>query len=565
MTPKIIIYQVLPRLFGNNNTSNKENGSIEENGVGKFADFDDKALQEIKNMGITHIWYTGIIEHASKTDYTAYGIPKDNPNVIKGMAGSPYAIRDYYDVSPDLAIDINNRIQEFEALIARTHKNGMKVIMDFVPNHVARQYHSDMRPPKTKDFGEEDNNELPFSPDNNFYYIPNQKLEPQFPDQDKDNPYTEYPAKATGNDRFDNKPTLNDWYETVKLNYGIDYLNNHTKYFTPVPDTWLKMNDILNYWADMGVDGFRCDMAEMVPVEFWSWCIPRVKNKNNDLIFIAEIYTPSQYKNYLQLGQFDYLYDKLDLYDTLRNVICGKQPTSDITFCWQRIDGLQSHMLNFLENHDEQRIASHFFADDPFRAIPGMIVAATINTNPIMIYSGQELGEKGMDQEGFSKLDGRTTIYDYWSVATIRNWRNNGKFDEGKLTSDQIKLRNIYIKLLHITNSEDAIVQGKFYDLMYANYENDKFDSTKIYAYFRCLEKNLILIVTNFSVDKMSVNINIPQEAFNFAGIIPQSLNTVTELLTGKTTQLQTEWHKSFTIMLDKFSGQMLKFTYVKE
>lgn len=565
MKPKIIIYQVLPRLFGNNNTSNKENGSIEENGVGKFADFDDKALQEIKNMGITHIWYTGIIEHASKTDYTAYGIPKDNPNVIKGMAGSPYAIRDYYDVSPDLAIDINNRIQEFEALIARTHKNGMKVIMDFVPNHVARQYHSDMRPPKTKDFGEEDNNELPFSPDNNFYYIPNQKLEPQFPDQDKDNPYTEYPAKATGNDRFDNKPTLNDWYETVKLNYGIDYLNNHTKYFTPVPDTWLKMNDILNYWADMGVDGFRCDMAEMVPVEFWSWCIPRVKNKNNDLIFIAEIYTPSQYKNYLQLGQFDYLYDKLDLYDTLRNVICGKQPTSDITFCWQRIDGLQSHMLNFLENHDEQRIASYFFTDDPFRAIPGMIVAATINTNPIMIYSGQELGEKGMDQEGFSKLDGRTTIYDYWSVATIRNWRNNGKFDEGKLTSDQIKLRNIYIKLLHITNSEDAIVQGQFYDLMYANYENDKFDSTKIYAYFRCLEKNLILIVTNFSVDKMSVNINIPQEAFNFAGIIPQSLNTVTELLTGKTTQLQTEWHKSFTIMLDKFSGQMLKFTYVKE
>lgn len=565
MKPKIIIYQVLPRLFGNNNTSNKENGSIEENGVGKFADFDDKALQEIKNMGITHIWYTGIIEHASKTDYTAYGIPKDNPNVIKGMAGSPYAIRDYYDVSPDLAIDINNRIQEFEALIARTHKNGMKVIMDFVPNHVARQYHSDMRPPKTKDFGEEDNNELPFSPDNNFYYIPNQKLEPQFPDQDKDNPYTEYPAKATGNDRFDNKPTLNDWYETVKLNYGIDYLNNHTKYFTPVPDTWLKMNDILNYWADMGVDGFRCDMAEMVPVEFWSWCIPRVKNKNNDLIFIAEIYTPSQYKNYLQLGQFDYLYDKVDLYDTLRNVICGKQPTSDITFCWQRIDGLQSHMLNFLENHDEQRIASRFFADDPFRAIPGMIVAATINTNPIMIYSGQELGEKGMDQEGFSKLDGRTTIYDYWSVATIRNWRNNGKFDEGKLTSDQIKLRNIYIKLLHITNSEDAIVQGQFYDLMYANYENDKFDSTKIYAYFRCLEKNLILIVTNFSVDKMSVNINIPQEAFNFAGIIPQSLNTVTELLTGKTTQLQTEWHKSFTIMLDKFSGQMLKFTYVKE
>lgn len=565
MPEKILIYQVLPRLFGNNSTLNKENGTIEENGVGKFADFDDRALEEIKKMGFTHIWYTGVIEHASKTDYTNYGIPQDNPNVVKGRAGSPYAIRDYYDVSPDLATNVEDRMQEFEALIARTHKNGLKVIIDFVPNHVARQYHSDGRPPKTKDFGEDDNKELTFAPDNNYYYIPDQKLELQFPAEAKDNPYEEYPAKATGNDKFDNKPTKNDWYETVKLNYGIDYLNNHAKCFTPLPDTWLKMNDILNYWSDKGVDGFRCDMAEMVPVEFWSWCIPRVKNNKKGLIFIAEVYNPSQYKNYIELGQFDYLYDKVDLYDTLRNVICGRKPTSDITFSWQRIDGLQSRMLNFLENHDEQRIASDYFAGDPFRAIPGMIVSATMNTNPVMIYSGQELGEKGMDKEGYSGLDGRTTIYDYWSVATIRNWRNNGEFGDKKLTPEQKRLRKSYIKLLHIAGSEEAITQGKFFDLMYANYQNEKFDSTKIFAYLRCFKKDMILIMANFSPDKMPVTINIPQEAFDFAGIMPQRLKTVTELQTGKTTQLDSEWHKTFTADMDGFTGQLLKFSYVNE
>ena len=436
MKEKIFIYQVLPRLFGNGNTLNRENGTLAENGVGKLSSFDNKTLTEIKKMGFTHIWYTGLLEHASKTDYSSYGIPKDHPDVVKGNAGSPYAIRDYYDISPDLADMVENRIAEFEQLVERSHKNGLKVIIDFVPNHVARQYHSDVKPTKVKDFGVEDDLSVVFDPDNNFYYLPDQKLELQFPVQQGESAYEEFPARATGNDCFTNRPTVNDWYETVKLNYGVDYEHGKTNCFTPVPDTWLKMRDILLYWTAKGIDGFRCDMAEMVPVEFWNWVIPKVKTKNKALLFIAEVYNPSQYHNYVHWGLFDYLYDKVDLYDTLRDVICNHKPTSEITFCWQRLDGLQSKMLNFLENHDEQRIASDFFIGDPFKAVPGMIVAAIMNVNPVMIYFGQELGEKGMDKEGFSGLDGRTTIFDYWSVDSIRNWRNDGAFGNSGLTEE---------------------------------------------------------------------------------------------------------------------------------
>lgn len=561
MENKIFIYQVFPRWFGNDISLNKENGTIEENGVGKFSAFTNKALKEIRKMGFSHIWYTGVLEHASKTDYSAFGIKNDNPDVIKGNAGSPYAIRDYYDVSPDLADDVNNRIQEFEQLVERTHKAGLKVIIDFVPNHVARQYHSDARPRKVKDFGEDDNLEVAFSPDNNFYYIPYQRLNLKDIVESGEESYYEYPAKATGNNKFDNNPTKNDWYETVKLNYGIDYLNNDTKCFTPIPDTWLKMRDILYYWTAKGVDGFRCDMAEMVPVEFWSWVIPRVKSKNKALLFIAEVYNPAQYQNYVHTGRFDYLYDKVDLYDTLRNVICGHKPASDITFCWQRIDGLQPKMLNFLENHDEQRIASDFFASDPFKAIPGMIVSATINTNPVMIYAGQELGERGMDKEGFSGIDGRTTIFDYWSVNTIRNWRNGGTFNGKELNEDQKRLRKFYIQLMQICNNEEAIGKGSFFDLMYTNYQNSEFDSSKQYAFFRSYKKEAVLVITNFSDSDIATTINIPQEAFEFMKIAPHQFKRMKELLSGKEKELKPGWEESFRIKMNSFSGQIIKFS----
>ena len=415
MNEKIIIYQVFTRLFGNDCRTCKPWGDKVTNGCGLMNDFTPRSLQQIRQLGATHIWYTGIIEHATQSDNSIYGIRSvGHPGVVKGMAGSVYAISDYYDVDPDLATSKLARMEEFENLVKRTHKAGLKAIIDFVPNHVARQYHSDVAPAGTEDLGAGDNQNLGFSPRNNFYYLPGQELHAH--DFDLKG-YHEYPAKATGNNNFSAWVGRGDWYETVKLNYGVDYIHNSGNHFDPIPDTWHKMLDILLFWAAKGIDGFRCDMAEMVPVEFWHYAIAKVKEQFPDIIFIAEVYNPDEYRNYIHTGGFDYLYDKVGLYDTLRNVICGYAGAAEITQCWQRIDDIRPHMLNFLENHDEQRLASEFFAGDAEKGRAALIVSACMGTNPMMIYFGQELGERGMDEEGFSGRDGRTTIFDYWTPS----------------------------------------------------------------------------------------------------------------------------------------------------
>lgn len=512
---KFIIYQLFPRLFGNFNSTNKQNGSIEENGCGKFNSITSKALTEIKSLGITHIWYTAVIEHATKTDYSSYGIANDHPAIVKGMAGSGYAIKDYYDVDPDLAVNIENRMAEFENLVKRTHKAGMKVIIDFVPNHVARLYHSDAKPTDVKDLGEEDHSEWAFSPLNNFYYLPNQAFNPQFDTAG----YNEFPAKATGNDQFTASPTVNDWYETVKLNYGVNYVEGQQKQFDPIPDTWFKMREILLFWAAKKVDGFRCDMAEMVPVEFWGWVIPQIKSAFKDVIFIAEVYNPNEYRNYLWNGKFDYLYDKVGMYDTLRDITSKNAPVRDITAAWQSLGGIENQMLNFLENHDEQRIASGFFSGNGIYAQPAMIVAATLTQAPVMIYCGQELGELGMDAEGFSGMDGRTTIFDYWGVKSIQTWTNKGKFDGKNLSSEQWNLRNFYKKLLNISLTEKAIRLGVMYDLEFANNANTKFNTHEEFAYFRKFEDELLLFVLNFDDKELATNVIFPSDLFSFLEI----------------------------------------------
>lgn len=559
MKEKIFIYQVLPRLFGNDNSTRKENGTIAENGCGKFSKFTLKALTEIRKMGFSHIWFTGVLEHATKTDYSSFKIRKDHPDVVKGCAGSAYAIKDYYDVDPDLADKVPDRMDEFESLINRTHKAGLKVIIDFVPNHVARQYHSDAKPPKKIDLGAKDDKNLAFSPDNNFYYFPGESLHLQT-SQTANKPYVELPARVTGNDCFHNYPSTNDWYETVKLNYGVDYQNGRRKYFTPIPDTWLKMRDILLFWTAKGVDGFRCDMAEMVPVEFWSWVIQHVKEKNEKILFIAEVYNPQEYNNYIYTGRFDYLYDKVGLYEIFRNVITGGSPASEITFGWQRLQDLQPNMLNFLENHDEQRIASDFFAGDGRKARPGMLVSASMNTNPVMVYFGQELGERGMDKEGFSGLDGRTTIFDYWYIESVENWRNGGKFGLEKLSDEQVELRTFYVKLLSACNKEIAIREGLFYDLMYANYENQDFDSTKQYVYLRVKDKELLLVVANFNPNSVDVVVNIPQEAFEYVQIDPTRIKGYKELLFGDSKEFKGIPDGRFVDKIDGCSGKIFKF-----
>ena len=537
LTDKLVVYQIYTRLFGNLNTTNKFYGSLEENGTGKFNDINDKALKSLKDFGVSHVWFTGVIEHATMTDYSKFKIPQDNPLVVKGIAGSPYAIKDYYDVNPDLAVDVKNRIKEFEALVERSHRNGLKVLIDCVPNHVARSYHSDKKPKGVKDFGEEDDKTKVFAASNNFYYVEGQNF--VVPDGVRSpvkvsKNYYESPAKATGNDVFSAKPSINDWFETTKLNYGVDYLDNRSKHFDPIPSTWLKMRDILSYWTKKGVDGFRCDMSEMVPVEFWGWVIPEIKKINPDVIFIAEIYNPQTYKQYLFEGKFDYLYDKVGLYDAVRRLMEGGGNANDITAVWQKESGdFSNQMIRFLENHDEQRIASKYFANDPMKAIPAMTLSATLHSGPVMLYFGQEVGVKPTLAEGFSGEDGRTTMFDYWGVPEFQNWVNNHNYDGGKLTTEQKNIRNFYAELLKFVNQSDAVRNGQFYDLQYVNSNGQSvnYNDKKIYSYLRFTENQKLLFICNFDFEKSySTNILIPQGAMEMMHIdtkIPVSYTNI--------------------------------------
>ncbi|GAB3275677.1 alpha-amylase family protein [Larkinella harenae] len=544
---KLVIYQIFTRLFGNQNTANRPWGSRDENGVGKFNDITAKALQELKKFGVSYVWYTGVIEHALMTDYSAYGIRKDHPSVVKGRAGSPYAVKDYYDVNPDLAVDVPNRMKEFENLVKRSHSNDLKVIIDFIPNHVARQYYSDAKPATVQDLGEGDDTTQAFDSQNNFYYLPGQPFqvpEGVFTPEPFNTPYVENPAKATGSDVFKAQPHLNDWFETIKLNYGVDYLNNRQTHFDPIPSTWTKMRDILLFWAGKGVDGFRCDMAEMVPVEFWAWAIPQVKAAKPGIIFIAEIYNPQQYHNYIFTGKFDYLYDKVGLYDAVRELMEGRGSVENITRVWQQESGdYANHMLRFLENHDEQRIASRFFAHDPWTAVPAMTLSATLHTGPVMIYFGQEVGVNPTQAEGFQGEDGRTTIFDYWGIPEFQAWTNGSdgkaaRFDGGKLSDNQKKLREFYQQLNQLVAKSPAIRTGGFYDLQYVNNHGQSlgYDEHRLYSYLRHSVRQKLLIVCNFDKEKTArTTVRIPTEAWKAMQLDATKSYTFTDIFRTKT------------------------------
>lgn len=529
---KPLIYQIFTRLYGNQHKANVAKGDINQNGCAKLNDITTTQLKRIATYGFTHVWFTGLIEHATQTDYTAYGIKADHPAVVKGKAGSPYAIKDYYDIDPDLAVSVPNRMKEFEALLKRTHQVGLKFVIDFVPNHVARQYHSDAHPKGVKDLGKDDDTSKAFSPQNNFYYIEGQTLHTDFDvEHIALQPYREYPAKATGNDCFSAWPNRNDWYETVKLNYGIDYQNGRQTHFSPIPSTWIKMTDILLFWANKGVDAFRCDMAEMVPAEFWQYATQKVKDVYPHVQFIAEVYNPAEYRRYIASG-FDYLYDKVGLYDTLRAIITEGRSASCITGCWQSVDDIRDHMLNFLENHDEQRISSAYFAGDARKALPALVVSAMMGNNPFMVYAGQEIGEPGMEAEGFSGSDGRTTIFDYWSVKSLCKLTSEHIGNE--LSQTETELYRFYKRVLTLCKSQPALNNGAFYDLQYANYDHDTgYNCDRNYAFIRKNSSGqTLLIVANFNAHAMHVGVRIPEHAFSFLNIKPGLVSAV-DLLSG--------------------------------
>lgn len=555
MKSKIIIYQVLPRIFGNTNINCIPNSSYKVNGSGKFNDFTVELLNEIKELGVSHIWFTGVIRHATKTSFEEYGIKANHPHIVKGEAGSPYSITDYYDVSPELSVDVHNRVNEFKDLVNRVHSCGLKVLIDFVPNHLSREYKSLLKPKDVRDFGENDKRDYSFHPMNNFYYIQNETfISPlanlQNESEDKIPPYTEFPAKVTGNDCINANPSKDDWFETIKLNYGIDLFNSNRQHFTPTPNTWLKMRDVLIYWLEMGVDGFRCDMVGMVPIEFWEWVIREVKQKYNNSIFIGELYEKEKYSSFINFCKFDLLYDKVGLYDTLKGVTRNERSAAEISNCWQSLEGIENRMLNFLENHDEVRVASPFYAGEPLKAIPALVTSLMLNNAPYMIYFGQELGEQGMNSEGYSGVDGRTSIFDYCSIKSLREWLLGNKNNE---------VRALYKKILNIAAQEEAIYNGSRYDIQYVNGYSQFYNPDRQYSFARKSSNSLIFVVANFGETIESISLNIPKELFEYFNIKDDNSYKSLNLLTGEKAILTLSSKNKFKIKIEKEGVGLIK------
>ncbi len=538
---KEVVYQVFTRLFGNTNTNNKPWGTLEENGVGKFSDFSAEALKKIKDLGVTHIWYTGVLHHGVITDYSQFGISSDDPDIFKGRAGSPYAVKDYYNVNPDLAENPEKRLEEFQQLIARTHAVGLKLLIDIVPNHVARNYEGKSTPKGSEPFGASDNTLVEYERDNNFYYAP--EAEFKVPNWENgylplggaasilsDGNFEEIPAKWTGNGARSPQPNMNDWYETIKINYGVrpdgsydfdvlpegydskDY-KAHYQFWSDknVPSSWKKFKDIALYWLAMGVDGFRYDMAEMVPVAFWSYMNSHVKMKNSNAFLLAEVYQPSLYRDYIRKGKMDYLYDKVELYDSIKHIIQGHGWTDHIPKVQEGLQDIEHHMLHFLENHDEQRIASTDFASSALKGKPAMVVSATLSTAPTMIYFGQEVGEPGLEDAGYGKPT-RTSIFDYIGVPSHQRWLNDGKFDGGQLTEEEKNLRDFYKRLLNFTINSDALM-GAYEDVHYYNREHTENYNHRVLSFVRWSADEKLIVVSNFDADtRYEFELKIPKE-----------------------------------------------------
>ncbi len=538
---KPVVYQIFTRLYGNTNTTNKPWGTIEENGVGKFNDITATALKSIKELGVTHVWYTGVPHHAVIRDYTAYGISNDDPDVVKGRAGSPYAVKDYYNVNPDLAVDPENRLQEFKALIARTHAQGMKVIIDIVPNHVARTYQSLSKPEGVSDFGVNDNKNVEYARDNNFYYVVGQDFKvPEAKHNYRplggekhplsDGYFNEKPAKWTGNGSRLAQPHFDDWYETVKINYGVhpdgskDFpelpagyaqkdVRQHAQFWQGknVPDSWIKFRQITEYWLEKGVDGFRYDMAEMVPVEFWSYLNSAIKHKNPDAFLLAEVYNPQEYRNYIRLGKMDYLYDKVEMYDSLKAIMQHKASTDAIASVQAGMSDIEEHMLHFLENHDEQRIASPEFAGSAELAKPAMVVSALISRSPTMIYFGQEVGEAAALDSGFGDPS-RTTIFDYAGVPAHQRFMSGGKFDGGQSTAAEKSLREFYRRLLAFS-AQSELMQGQYQEIHTVNRKETLGYNDKLFAFVRWTDSQRLIVISNFSATtSASLKLKVPAE-----------------------------------------------------
>ncbi len=536
-----ILYQLVVRHFGNHDGANVTDGTLEENGVGTFADIDDRALSRLGDMGITHVYLTGVLRQATRTDWSEIGLPPDDPDILKGRAGSFFAVRDYFDVCPDYAEDPAERLAEFDALLDRIRDAGLRSLIDLVPNHVARSYGSVVRP--ELDLGVHDDQGEFFSPDNHFFYLdggtpltlPTLDADWQLPGMDGLFPPEDgtpgHHVRVTGNDIISYTPSRHDWYETVKLNYGRDFTTG-ASHFDPLPPTWTFMDEVLAYWQDRGVDGFRCDFAHLVPDEAWAWLIAEAKARDPETWFAAEAYANLQ--GLVDAG-FDAVYED-DTYDLLKGLYNGSHDKFELDehLAWLD-DDFRPHALRYVENHDERRIASPIVSgvepDDSgfgsMEAGPHVTpISYLAGPGPLMVYNGQTVGEEGAGVAGFSGENGRTSIFDYWRVPALADWVNDGAFDGGRLSPEQRDLHEYHRRLLHLAQ-HPLVVEGAYYGLDWYNRDQDGYPSAA-WAFGRYLpgQERLLVVVTNLALDPFEATIRIPGELVGWAGL-PTALRVV--------------------------------------
>ena len=537
---RTVIYQLFVRHFSNFRRGGIPNGTRAQNGCGTFAGVNDAALEQLAQMGITHLWLTGVLRHATQTAHP--GFPAHPACVVKGIAGSPYAVVDYFDVDPDLAEKPQQRMEEFRALLERVRRFGMVPVLDFVPNHVSRCYaspgHSELEP------GMWDRKDVFFARDNAFYY-----LDPP-PDGDRRVvlPQGEFEAergcgRVTGNNAATWRPSVFDWYETVKLNYGCDYRHGAAEAeslpgvlsdIDAVPRTWRILDHVLAWWQELGAGGFRCDMAHMIPLPFWRWEIARARLRDEAVFFMAEAYDdpmklmPGNPLQDLLNAGFNGVYDA-PAYRALRDLYEGGAWANDLDAFHRPENPLFTGGVRFVENHDEPRLASPLFWGGCGASVARAVMVAQYTTScgPALFYNGQETLERAEGPGGFGGDNGRTSIFDYTSLPRLQRWTCDGKYDGSELNAGEKEYRAYCADLLRLLQ-HPALAAGTFYGLNWSNhatpnYGSDGAETTsghRLYAFLRhnAQARRTLLIVCNFSpVQAADTTVHIPRNACEWA------------------------------------------------
>ncbi len=496
----VVIYELPVRTY-------LAKGAHEEN-TGKLSYLTIEVLKEIKELGVDYIWIAGILENAN---------PKIvDPDVVKGDAGSFYAIYDNWDISSQVG-----NLDEFDALIERAHSIGLRVLIDFIPNHTARVHKTDVVCKEEIDFGKGENPNENFSLDNNFYYLgSNSTFVPPktslpgvdgFFDMDIFMPGIQFesPARVTGNNVLSALPQYHDWYETVKLNYGLNLFSDG-KPFIGASKTWKQMLDVAIYWLNKGVDGFRVDVTHGVAVEFWYYFINEVRKVQPNAFFVAEAFEEDPIKStgFSLEKLFDAGFDSVlngPMYWNLRRQALLSQNMNSSTY--YHSPGSRKSILDngysfthYMGNHDEVRLASSFFApslesrvDRAWLGLAYSIYAALLPGN-FLIHGGDEFQEEASLPGVFGGYDGRTSIFDFVYQPQTRTWLYEER------PHWMINFREMYRRLFSLKkripfNIKHSTSNPTFIDLMKIN--DSKNISKWVSAYVRFFNNERYLVVMN--------------------------------------------------------------------